>query len=133
MKNYGTSFLAEIFLLDGAPEVGADSVLAFLECRQITLDPGGVPILPQCGEHFLRRTDRGAMSLRRVYAEPEAHRFQFVGRHHWRLSALEHVDEHRANDLARDDAQFFDGLWRFDKPDIGACFEIGVHAVDRRL
>src|SRR5205814_6135231 len=73
------------------------------------------------------------MGLRRVDPEPESHILQFLGAEHRRLATLEDIDEGWPAHLAPDDAQFLDGLRRFDKTDIGAGFEIGVDPVDRRL
>src|ERR1700719_3975268 len=95
-----------ILLLERTPAGGADRVLALLESAEITLDAAGVAILLQCRQDLLRCADRGAMGLRGVDAEAEPHCLQFARRHHRRLAALEHVDQGRARDLARDDAQF---------------------------
>ena len=73
------------------------------------------------------------MGLRRVDAEPEAHRLELARPQHRRLAALEDIDERRPGDAASDDAQFIHGLRRLDKPDIGAGLEIGVDPVDRGI
>ena len=73
------------------------------------------------------------MGLRRIDAEAETHRVEFLRRHHRRLAAFEDVDQGRTLDRPADNPQFLDILRRFDKADIGTGFEIGVDPVDRRL
>src|SRR5215469_3469562 len=114
------------------PAGGADGVFALLEAGHLALDAAGVAILSHRRQHPLRRADRGAMGLRRVDAEAEAHRLELARRYHRCLAAFEYIDKSRPADLARDDLQFLDILRRLDKTDIGAGFEIGVDAVERR-
>src|SRR6516162_476590 len=85
----------QIFLFERPPAGGADGILAFLEGGEDTLDAGRVPVLSQCRQHLLRSADRGAVGLRRIDAEPKAHRPEFAGRHHRGLAAFEDVDERR--------------------------------------
>src|SRR5215470_16620270 len=114
------------------PAGGADGVFALLEAGHVALDAAGVAVLFERRQHPLRRTDRGTMGLRRVDAEAEAHRLELARRYHRSLAAFEYIDKSRPADLAPDDPQFLDILRRLDKTDIGAGFEIGIDAVERR-
>ena len=70
------------------------------------------------------------MRLRRVDPEPESHRFEFARRQRRGLASFENVGHRGFAQRLRYGGELLFRLRRFDKTEIGAGLEIGIHAVD---